>query len=172
MTLTLRGKMDRALTYQEVDNNFLELQERIELLESSDGLAEKFTDISCENNQLHIRGSRGSDFGPFDLGLDLQARGPWKENTHYKKNDLVQKGSSLFLVKEEHTSGDSFAEEKFTCCFKVKTAKSTTLEIFEKERLGNPEIGKLSLLLTDGTNPEVVFADGNQWLSVKKGEPI
>lgn len=100
------------LTAAEVDENFYDLDSRVDTLETSPPEAISIQSIDVAGNQLTITLTDASVQGPFTLPVAQWAyKGPWQPNTVYVVNDLIDESGSIYLVLTNHTSAETFDPE-------------------------------------------------------------
>ena len=105
MSITYRKQKGSPLTIEEMDNNFLDIVKRLFELEKTPLCAEGIKEIVQEGDQITIKGTFGSSFGPFSLPKVLpQAKGKWKENVAYAFSDYVQYEQSLYICTKGNLS--------------------------------------------------------------------
>ena len=172
MTITYRKEKGSPLTVQEIDNNFKELETRLNALEEHSEDVEGLGKIHVEGDQLHFQGTFGKDFGTFTLPqATLNPRGPWIPQTPYKKLDLVTFANALYYCMEDHQA-TAWDEDKpfWKLILSLPPPPSSTLPLYEKASLPETEtIGKLALLLeAEGTS--LIFFNGKTWQQLESKE--
>jgi hypothetical protein len=96
----------RVLHPTEVDQNFWELLQRIEALETSPPVPVSISSISYDAGTITINLNDGSHYGPFTIPTTMPRwRGEWFNATSYQYFDLVSVlRTGVFLVLKDHTS--------------------------------------------------------------------
>ena len=129
MTLIFRASKGSPLTADEVDNNFKDLDQRLHALETGRFTAEAIQEITLEQDQLIIKGSRGSVFGPFTLPTPLfKAKGEWQEDTPYTKGDVVQKDLNLYQARHDHVGDKVFEAKNWQLIFQALPQTESIVE--------------------------------------------
>lgn len=116
MAIVLRAIKGSPLTNDELDGNFIDLDDRVQLLEGvssdSDGgspFGKAIDFIEQVDNTLIVHYTDTTQDGPFELSaLNLNFRGEWEPLTFYFHYDVVTVNGSVYLVNVEHTSQASF----------------------------------------------------------------
>lgn len=105
MPIILRKEKGSALTIEELDGNFSDLNQRIKSLETTPVLAEGIGKITQSGDQLTVVGTYGTFLGTFVLPKSFpNPRGDWIEDTSYLVNDWVVFKEGLYVCTTPHTS--------------------------------------------------------------------
>lgn len=98
------------LTAPQVDGNFYDISQRVQLIELNPALPVQISSFSAVGNQFFIHMSDGSVQGPLLLPeVRWFFRGVWVPNTSYAINDLITgPDSATYLVHFAHTSSTAF----------------------------------------------------------------
>lgn len=96
----------RDLTAAEVDGNFHEADQRLDILEAVDVGGNVITNITASGSSLYVYTEDGTIYGPFELPVSQwRDMGEWASGTAYFENDVVSvTGYGLYRVLEAHTS--------------------------------------------------------------------
>jgi hypothetical protein len=167
MPLILRSQKGSNLTADEVDGNFQSLEARIRELEEGTFAPETLQDISLENGQLMIKGSKGSVFGPFDLpSAPLHVKGHWSPLTRYIQNDIVQHENALYTARNDHTSADTFELDAWETIFITDTGTKKPLEapVYEAHNFPEPRLGTWAARADEDGTITPVFSNGKTWI--------
>lgn len=172
MPLTLRKNKGAPLLIEEVDQNFMYLEERILQLEQDTFVPETFDSFTVKNGQLEITGSSGNKFGPYNLQSHPSVQGMWKSNTNYAKGDLVQHKNTLYIVKNDHLSAEDFTDDNLSICFKSDVTQVTQEKnLFTQENLPESSAGQIVFIATkQGLKP--AYHDGKKWFYLIKGTEV
>lgn len=105
MPIVLRKEKGSALTIEELDGNFSDINQRLKTLETTPALAEGIGKIIQSGDQLTIAGTFGTLFGSFVLPKSFpNPRGDWKEESSYLVNDWVTFQGGLYVCVMPHKS--------------------------------------------------------------------
>lgn len=110
MPLIFRDEQGVDLTADQVDGNFRFLEELIDELVANPPAATSITNITVSGATFTIWLSNGTSFGPFTMPM---AAFHWREDgflpdTMYFVGDFLPVGSSIYLVLQNHVTGDEF----------------------------------------------------------------
>jgi hypothetical protein len=101
--------LGRDLEADEIDQNFYDLETRLEAVETNPALPAEIASISVEGNQLTITMSDSTVFGPYSLPqAAFRFTGAFQATHDYKKYDFLTANSGLYMVLHNFTSGTSF----------------------------------------------------------------
>ena len=113
MTITYRNLKGAPLSADELDQNFRELQDRLEALEVSSSaqnlggvtrIFQEGRDIAFENQAREI-------IGRLTLPqLQLRPRGAWAPQTEYAFYDVCLFEGKTYLCNSAHQSGEAFTD--------------------------------------------------------------
>lgn len=94
------------LTAAEVDNNFYELDQRVDDLEANPPEPNNIDNIQVVGSQMTITMEDYSTFGPFTLPIALfHWRGAWVADEDYSELDFFYvTGQGVYMVLQDHTS--------------------------------------------------------------------
>ena len=105
MGIMYRHQKGEALTIEEMDGNFANLEGRIKTLETNPASAEGIAGVGQEGDQLMIYGSFGTVLGRVTLPKAFpNPRGKWEPETDYYVLDWVQEKGSVYSCLSPHTS--------------------------------------------------------------------
>lgn len=98
------------LTPTEVDENFDDLDERLDTLETTPPTPVEISSITVTGSSMTVNMSDGSDFGPFTLPTaTFDFRGDWAPLTQYFINDVFfVSDSGVYLVTTDFESATAF----------------------------------------------------------------
>lgn len=167
MPLILRSQKGSNLTADEVDGNFQYLEARLQQLEEGPLAPETLQEISINNGQIMIKGSKGSVFGPFDLpSAPLSIKGLWTPQTRYSPNDIVQYENALYTARANHISGDAFDLTSWETIFTVDTSERKPLEapVYETQNLPEPKLGTWAARASNDGIITPIFSNGTTWI--------
>ncbi len=101
------------LTPTEVDENFNELDERVDTLETTPPVAVSIASISVSGSSMFVFLDDSTELGPFTLPTAVfNWRGDWAEGTSYVVNDVFYSaGSGVYLVTADFESASNFDPE-------------------------------------------------------------
>lgn len=126
MAITLWKNKKSPLSIQEMDNNFEELHQRIDMLEKSPYMApEGIISVTQKDQELFFMGSRGGILGKIAIAQPQWApRGAWTKKKEYEKYDLVYHEAILYLCHTSHTGEEFFPEEHWTIVYRIEMEKA------------------------------------------------
>jgi hypothetical protein len=133
------------LAAADVDNNFYELDQRVEALETGGVQPNNIANITLVGSQMTIIMEDASIFGPFTVPIAmLHWRGDWVEDEDYNELDIIfVAGQGTYLVLRDHTS-DPYAfdpaavdEEANPLYFLLFAVPNFDPATFNLESLGN-----------------------------------
>lgn len=174
MTITYRGEKGSPLTVQEIDDNFRELETRLNIFEDHSEAGESLGKIYIEGDQINFKGTFGTDFGTFTLPkANLNPCGVWARQTPYRKLDLVTAENALHCCINAHISTSWTQDSSFwKQALILPQPPPATLSLYEKASLPEAEtMGKLALLL-ENEGSSLIFFNGNNWQRLIKGETL
>jgi hypothetical protein len=105
MALIFWKTQKRPLRPEDVDNNFEELNERLEKLEKNPPQPDQIAHIRLKGNALIFEGTKGTIYPEIPLPfIGWKIKGAWASTTEYNANDIVQQDSCLYVCKQFHIS--------------------------------------------------------------------
>ncbi len=188
MPIVYRSEKGAPLTRDEVDNNFRELDQRIEKLTSSTYQTEGIGDIQVHGDRLTIIGNRGAKFGPFKLPVvGYTPRGAWAAGRDYAIYDVVSQQGNAYVCSTAHF-GQNFEQEQkhWQLLFQAVAPSQQTvgskedlstsapqLRVYEPNTLPKTgTLGQLALYVNEQNTLNVIFGDGKGWRFVATGEGV
>lgn len=174
MPITYRREKGSPLTTEEIDENFRELESRLNALTANSEGGEGLGKIYLAGDQISFTGTFGADFGTFTLPkASLSPCVAWATQTPYKTHDVVTVESSLYCCTQEHMSTIWAQDSPFwKLAFTFPQPPPPSLPLYEKASLPETEImGKLAVLLEE-EGPTLIFFNGNKWQRLIKGENL
>ncbi len=113
MAIVYRHQKKEPLTMEEMDGNFLNLDERLRNLETKPLLAEGVGQVVQEGDQLTFQGTLGTMLGQVTLPKAFpNPRGQWQPETPYRVLDWVQVKGSVYACILAHTSTEFQDDQK------------------------------------------------------------
>lgn len=115
--LTLRGQVDRPLTFSEIDGNFTALRDFAEEINlriiTTQG--EGIETITLQNGTITFHGTKSTNWGPFELPVATpNPRGDWEADTSYNKNDIILAPDGAgYICTEDHLSPEDFDPDRW-----------------------------------------------------------
>ena len=107
MAIILRQVKGSPLTIAELDGNFVDLDDRMEAIETATG--QEIDHLVVTGSQFTVVMTDNEVLGPYDLPVaSFNPRGPWEPSTLYAVNDTVSSSGRLYLVLADHTSDTTF----------------------------------------------------------------
>ena len=113
MSITYRNLKGSPLSADELDQNFRDLHERLEYLETSfnrqnlGGIAQIFQ----EGSEIFFENTAGDIMGRLKFPqLQLNPRGAWSPHTEYAFYDVCLFNGKSYLCNTAHQSAESFEE--------------------------------------------------------------
>ena len=101
--------LGRDLNPEEIDQNFYDVETRLDAVETNPAMPAEIDAISVEGNQLTITLSDNTVFGPYALPqAAFRFTGAFQPTHDYKKYDFLTANSGLYMVLHNFTSGASF----------------------------------------------------------------
>jgi len=174
MPITYRQQKGSPLTTEEIDENFRELESRLNALTDNPEVGEGLGKVHLEGDQISFTGTFGADFGTFTLPkATLNPCGEWAAQTPYKKHDMVTIETRLYCCTQEHMSTTWAQDASFwKLAFNFPHPPPPSLPLYEKASLPGAEImGKLAVLLEE-EGSTLIFFNGNKWQRLIKGENL
>lgn len=103
------------LAPEDIDENFWELDQRVETLETTPPVPISIDHFLIEGTLLTIILTNGTEHGPFVLPLaQWRWTGPWQPSTQYFVGDIVQNDGNLYFIRVQHISDTTFDPDLFT----------------------------------------------------------
>ncbi len=119
MAIVWRQTKGSPLTSDELDQNFLELDQRLAALEKGAGSAEGLARVEQEGDWMIFLGTRGSVLGKVRIPrAPFRPAGPWKSMDIYQPGDVVQHKNTLFLCRTTAVR-EEFAPEDWDTLFSL-----------------------------------------------------
>ena len=101
--------LGRDLQPQEIDQNFYDVEMRLEAVEQNPALPNEIDSISVDGNRMTITMADHTVFGPYILPqAAFRFTGAFQANHDYKRYDFLVANDGLYLVLHDFTSGDAF----------------------------------------------------------------
>jgi len=101
--------LGRDLQPQEIDQNFYDVEKRLEAVEQNPVLPNEIESISVDGNRMTITMADHSVFGPYILPqAAFRFTGAFQPNHNYRIYDFLVANDGLYLALHDFTSGDSF----------------------------------------------------------------
>ena len=101
--------LGRDLQPGEVDQNFYDVEKRLEAVEQNPVLPNEIESISVDGNRMTITMVDHTVFGPYILPqAALRFTGVFQPNHNYRLYDFLVANDGLYLVLHDFTSGDDF----------------------------------------------------------------
>ena len=101
--------LGRDLQPQEIDQNFYDIETRLEAVETNPALPNEIASITVSGNQMSITMDDHTVFGPYTLPeAALRFTDAFQPNHDYKRYDLLIANDGLYLVLHDFTSGPTF----------------------------------------------------------------
>lgn len=117
MAIVYRSQKGLALSVEEMDGNFRDLDKRLKEVEEVPSAAEGIKKIVVEGDVMSVIGSHGTDFGDFKLPVYIpQIKGLWKKGETYHFCDWVQYKNGLYGCKTAHKA-EEFLEENWVLIY-------------------------------------------------------
>ncbi|MEN8237084.1 MAG: carbohydrate-binding protein [Pseudomonadota bacterium] len=171
MSIIYRSEKGAPLTIEEMDNNFCELEQRLEALEKAFRKSEGIADVQVEGDQMTLIGDHGSKFGPVQLPVVAYVpRGKWQPDTDYASHDVVSHEGSAYVCKSPHRS-EGFEREKYWQLLlqgnfskAQKSTETLSLRAYESGTLPKQAtLGQLGVYIDDASQPSLIYGDGHNW---------
>jgi hypothetical protein len=101
--------LGRDLQPEEVDQNFYDVEQRLEAVEQNPVLPNEIESISVDSNRMTITMADHTVFGPYVLPqAAFRFTGAFQPNHTYRLYDFLVANDGLYLVLHDFTSGGSF----------------------------------------------------------------
>lgn len=102
------------LTATQGDNNFYELDQRVQELEDNPPVAAGISNIQVDGSQMMIFLSNGDSYGPFTLPVAaIQFKGEFVAGQQYYELDVITVlGQGMFFVRQDHVGEDPFDPDR------------------------------------------------------------
>ena len=101
--------LGRDLNPEEIDQNFYDVETRLEAVEQNPVLPNEIEAISVDGNRMTITMADHTTFGPYTLPqAAFRFTGAFQPNHDYKLYDFLVANDGLYLVLHDFTSGDTF----------------------------------------------------------------
>jgi hypothetical protein len=101
--------LGRDLQPEEIDQNFYDVEKRLEAVEQNPVLPNEIDSISVDGNCMTITMADHTVFGPYVLPqAAFRFTGAFAPNHDYKLYDFLVANDGLYLVLHNFTSGDTF----------------------------------------------------------------
>jgi hypothetical protein len=101
--------LGRDLQPEEIDQNFYDVEQRLEAVEQNPVLPNEIQSISVDGNRMTITMADHTVFGPYALPqAAFRFTGAFQPTHDYKKYDFLIANSGLYMVLHNFTSGASF----------------------------------------------------------------
>lgn len=197
MTIIYRSEKGAPLTSKELDNNFHDLDDRVEGLEKKSIDGEGIDEISLKGDELILKGTRGTLLGKCRFPvITFRAKGLWKKEVLYAVNDVVSTETKALCCIENHESKDLKKDQAYWTVLmeypgidalkaQLKEEKildeeeeeeeerraGTFLPLYDPQTLPPPSLGQISLVVMDGF-PELAISGSDKWLRVRDQEEI
>lgn len=176
--ITLRKNKQAPLTCEELDGNFIDLEERLKKLEQNSQEADPLTKIEEKDGHIIFIGSKGKVLGTVSPPLlHIAFKGAWKENIPYLVNDMIAHGSDILICKVPHVA-KKFTKKNWDVVLSIPSlSKSSqqkplkiethpTLPCFDEAKV--PKKAKLGkLIVCIGSKVKLLLGDGQKWNIVK-----
>ncbi|MDE2284703.1 MAG: hypothetical protein KGK33_08835 [Hyphomicrobiales bacterium] len=101
--------LGRDLQPEEIDQNFYDVEKRLEAVEQNPVLPNEIEAISVDGNRMSITMADHSVFGPYILPqAAFRFTGAFQPNHNYRLYDFLVSNDGLYLVLRDFISGDAF----------------------------------------------------------------
>ena len=101
--------LGRDLQPQEIDQNFYDVEQRLEAVEQNPVPPNEIDSISVDGNRMTITMADHTVFGPYILPqAAFRFTGAFQPNHDYRLYDFLVANDGLYLVLHDFTSGDTF----------------------------------------------------------------
>ena len=101
--------LGRDLQPEEIDQNFYDVEQRLEAVEQNPVLPNEIESISVDGNRMTITMADHTVFGPYILPqAAFRFTGAFQPNHDYRLYDFLVANDGLYLVLHDFTSGDAF----------------------------------------------------------------
>lgn len=182
MSIILSKNKGSPLTFEELDQNFEELDKKVKHLEETSLPGEGLKEIIQEGDELIFESTFGRNLGRARLPIPLfHHQGVWKAKTSYVYGSLVTWQNKVYCCHTSHVSEEILSESMWSLLLHVPEvekqhiASSSTetaqalplLPLYDKEVLPEPTLGKLCLM-TDSTGLFMVIGGGDKWHTFQK----
>jgi len=186
MPIKYRMQKGAPLTIEELDNNFRELEERLNALESQDNLSRSIGKITLEGRALIFEDLSGDIISHITIPLPtIVPRGAWTSDVQYTVGDLVVFESCAYVCQINHQSTNFTSERHNWHLFlsfdslkgeSLRPEQSVAahpqipshLAVYETNTLPQPDIGQVALLMEEDGEVYLVFSDGKNWRKLTK----
>lgn len=119
MAIIYRSEKGCALSADEVDGNFRDLDQRIKELEKND-MGRRLEQIVQQGDLLIMQDQVGGELGRAKIPIiSLNPRGEWQSNADYIPNDVVTYKSAAYICHKHHRS-EEFEPSKWQLLLKLK----------------------------------------------------
>jgi hypothetical protein len=99
----------RDLEPQEIDQNFYDLETRLDAVEQNPALPNEIESFRVEGNKLYVTMADHTEFGPYTLPqAAFSFTGAFQPNHDYQLYDFLTANNGLYMVLHPFTSGDAF----------------------------------------------------------------
>jgi hypothetical protein len=101
--------LGRDLNPEEIDQNFYDVETRLEGVEQNPVLPNEIETISVDGNRMTITMADHTTFGPYILPqAAFRFTGAFQPNHDYRLYDFLVANDGLYMVLHDFTSGDTF----------------------------------------------------------------
>jgi hypothetical protein len=114
MVITYRKLKGSPLSIDELDQNFRELHERLEKLETQagEGAFGGLKKISQEGQEIVFEDTQGGELGRFKAPvLRFNPTGEWQKGKEYQIYDLVAYDKKIFYCTKAHLSSSTYTDD-------------------------------------------------------------
>ncbi len=171
--ITYRSEKGAPLSIEEMDNNFHELEQRLDAFEKTNNSFDSLVDAKVDGDQMTLISNRGRKIGPIQLPIiSYTPRGKWESKTDYAGYDVASHASGAYVCTTPHCSSD-FANDKQHWRLLLQGGGVETKENEKTEkcaRIYEPatlpkvaELGQISIYLNEKSQPSVIYGDGYGW---------
>lgn len=173
MTITLRRTKQAPLSIDELDDNFEELDNRLNKLEKLLKEQETIAEIVQEGSALKFNSLSGMEIGRANFPPQmLRYKGIFNQSIRYEKGDLIIHKNKVYQANCTTTIDKSFKSEEWNLALEIETlgeksmsrsSPSSTVPKFLESELPKPIPGDLIISITnDGA--KLLIGQEKEWL--------
>lgn len=184
MAIVYRLEKGEPLTVAEIDNNFRELAQHIEILREAVREPLRGLRFRVEGVHMCIETEAGVLLQRVELPLlSFQHKGIWRAGAIYVVNDIIVCDRGVFICQQSHTATEWSADERYWALlldsrvFEGSTRSSESaaaagvegrghtpsLPVFARSDMPEPQLGRQGYVAQADGTLLLVYANGSHW---------